>query len=349
MFRPSEQQIRGFVAEHFPEFKEANSQKVGPVLRINSPFDDDPDSKSLKFNIFINSKICKDWRGNERWKKTGNSSFMNFVCLYLNCSFKEAVQKLAKYGSPDHKDYTLKHSPNQEKLEEPNVPLMHLPAGTEKLDLKSSKTHHKIAARWLAKRGFTPEIVEKHKIMICGISIVFPYYEFDELVYWQQRSTGHKFFEFPDAEIYGVGKSDFLYNYDNIDPNLPINVFESATNAITIGRQAISTGSADIGSKQLRKLVNLCRSKKVVFAFDRDKAGIDAMIKFYPILNLQKIETYYALPPKVKSKNGGIIKDWNELYTDLETPWSFSKIREAFKSSVKLLNMSEAIQLQLRS
>ena len=347
MYQPSEQQIRGFVAEHFPNFREANSQKVGPVLRINSPFDDDPDSKSLKFNIILNSKSCKDWRGNDRWRKTGSSSFMNFMCLYLRCTFKEAVQKLLKYGTPDRKDHTLKYV--KAEPEAIDAPLMYLPSGSEKVDWTSTKLHQQIAVRWLKKRGFTAEIVETYRIMVCGINIVFPYYEYDELVYWQQRLTGSKIFEYPDAEIYGVGKSDFLYNCDAVDPNFPINVFESITNAITIGRQAVATGSADFGSRQLKKIETICRCKKVVLAFDRDKAGIEAMVKFYKILNAKKIETYYALPPKIKSKNGEIIKDWNELYTDLAEPWSFSKIREAFKSSVKLLNMSEAIQLQLRS
>ena len=42
------------------------------------------------------------------------------------------------------------------------------------------------------------------------------------------------------------------------------------------------------------------------------------------------------------------ITDWNELYTDLEEPWSFGRIRDYFRKSILELNMIEAIKLQMQ-
>lgn len=344
MYIPSETQIRKFVAEYFPNFKEANSPKVGAILKINSPFDDDPDSSKRKFNIIIRSGRCKDFRGDSKWT-TGNTSFIYFVQLFKKCSYKEAVELLGTYGKFDHRrGFNLK-KPEETRPEEDN--LIQLPSSAQVISLTSTNPAHGIAIRWLKRRGFGFDFIEKYNIMVNGLSVLFPYYEAGELVYWQQRSTANKFFEYPDIEKCKVGKADFLYNFDSIDPNLPVALFESISNTLTIERQALATGSADISPRQIKKLKMINKCRHVILAFDNDKPGISAMIKFYRLLNADGFRVQYVLPPKIENKDGSLIKDWNELHTDLDKPWSFSRIRDCFKKSVLELNMIEAVKLQL--
>lgn len=347
MYVPSETQIRKFVAEHFPNFKEANSSKVGPILKINSPFDDDPDSNKRKFNIIIRSGKCKDFRGDSKWT-TGNTSFIYFVQLFKRCSYKEAIELLGKYGKFDQKRGFSLRKPEEIKDDEANPSLIQLPASAQAINPSSANSAHAIAIRWLKRRGFGLEFIDKYNIMVNGLNVLFPYYEGGELVYWQQRSTANKFFEYPDTEKCKVGKADFLYNFDNVDPNLPVALFESISNTLTIERQALATGSADISPKQIKKLkmVNKCRC--VILAFDNDKPGISAMVKFYKTLNSEGFRVQYVLPPKMPSKKGGFITDWNELHTDLEEPWSFGRIRDYFRKSILELNMIEAVKLQMQ-
>lgn len=86
--------------------------------------------------------------------------------------------------------------------------------------------------------------------------IVIPYYSEGALVYWKARKyIGSKAFMNPPETMFGVGKTQLIYNIDALGIYSTINLVESETNALTLGDNTISLGGKSISPWQLSCII----------------------------------------------------------------------------------------------
>lgn len=282
------EKVLGFIQQHF-DYKH---RKNGAWVTICSPFDGDT---GYHFNINIEKAICHDWRGDtwvgyDKNGKPAQKSFLRFVQRYLKCSFDDAV-KAVLGSSVDLKALRKEERPKGQ---------VELPFGS-KLILGSDSKASLICRNYLNSRGISDGLIERYGICHCGTDIIWPYFEFDELVYWQSRSILDKVFRFPEVE--GVGKGDYLYGFDLVEARKSVIITEAIIDAISLGDQAVASGGASLTAKQVRKL-RFLQPGSVILAPDNDKAGLQSLLENEKLLCGFNLE--YAVPPDGR-------KDWNEI------------------------------------
>lgn len=351
IYKPTPAQITAWVDKHF----ESKPRKDGTELRICNPFDGD---EGYHFNISVHKASCHDWRGDE-WAgpknpKTGKRqcTFLKFVCKFLNCSYHEAARAIsAAAGSAvayTAAGYRVEGSEGQDGPKEAKEkPLVELPPGSEPIIGSKQRTTAGIVANWLESRGVSKELSILHNIHHIGAEVVFPYYEFGTLVYWQTRSSINKIFRFPDQKQFGVNKSEFIYNFDGIEPATYVIVAEAIFGALTLGAQACATGGADMGPMQVRKLKLLGPRDGIILAPDNDVAGLKSVLRNGQLLAAAGLSVSVSVPPKIayRDTDGSerLTKDWNELYTGAKM--SLSDIRDVFEDGVVPLDTKTRMTL----
>lgn len=300
---------------------EVKERKGGRELRICNPFDGD---RKFHLGISIDKALCHDWRGDE-WAgytpggKLAKRTFLKFVQVYLNCSYTQAVREVLGSSSSAH--LFLRHQRFHRQEEAKKDLSFGLPGGTE--SLLASK-HPKTAAtilRWLRSRGIDDRKIEKYNIMHSGLDVVWPYFEFDELVYWQSRSRTDKRFLFPDVAV-GVGKGDFLYGFDQVEPASYLIITEAIFDCQTLEYQCIASGGASLTDRQLRKIKFLGPRDGIILAPDNDIPGIKSILANASRLEILGFKLLFSIPPEIKYVNDsggeGVIKDWNDLVSKME-------------------------------
>jgi hypothetical protein len=347
-----ENKIRAWVAENF-EFKE---RKNGEWLLICSPFTSD-----TEFKMGINPKtgIVNYWPGNE-WAgpvnpKTGkrNRHFLNFVRIFLNCSYTQAASAVL---GKDVRFY--KTAPEQKEIDPYQI---ELPKTARPFDL----TPHKITSslmKWLQSRGYTTEEILANKLHYSmSMEVYWPYYEYEELVYWQSRSRINKTFRFPPTEMLDkegnvIGKSpsskgDFLYGFDDIESASYLILTEAIFDKNTIGEQALASGGAILTNNQINKIKLLGPKRGIILAPDNDKAGLRSILSNAAALSRIGYKIYFSTPPSLPYKTAegkqAFTKDWNELYTKLK--WSRKEIRSQLDSSIKPINSTQLVALRAKA
>lgn len=333
-------QIESWVARHF-EYKR---RKGGDEILICNPFVHS-DNK-FKFNISTVLRETKkgaagywvhDWRPSA---SQFNMSFIRFVQLYKNISFKEALKEICGEGI-DLKSILRYSKPAIEEPTEtpPTEIIVQLPPSALPIAVESPSKIRTIAINYLKSRCVSYELAVEQQIHYTGTSIVFPYLEYDAIVYWQSRSIIDKVFEFPDVRKVKVGKADFIYGFDNAEPHQPVYVAEAIFGALTIGPGGLATGGASMGENQRRK-IRAINPSKVVLAPDNDEEGIASIYKNFQLIS-PYFETHYVLPPKP-------YKDWNDLAKSVANKEMGRKlVRMYIEKHAKLLSLREIVKLRL--
>ena len=339
MIKLTATQIENWVARHF-EYKR---RKHGEELLICNPFI--PGDDKFKFNIATVAKKSKrskranfwvhDWRPSAQQY---NGSFLKFVQRYKGCTFKEAIKDVCGEGidlraildsaKPKH----IKPQPIIQRL---SLPGTAVPIKDEKYPLP-----RKMAINYLESRGITYNDAVSFRIHYTPTMVIFPYLEYDEIVYWQGRSFNRniKEFEFPDINLSGVGKSQFVYGFDNAEPGRPLYVTEAIFCALTIGPGGIASGGATLVESQRRKIRALGPSH-IVLAPDGDEEGLASIYGNWKLLSAY-YDIYYILPPKD-------FKDWNDYIKDRsDKDVALREIRKYIAENTKRLTMREAIKLR---
>jgi len=318
---------------------------------ICDPFTGDA---KYKFNINPENGVCHSWHGDD-WAgpinpKSGkrNCSIINFIKVYKRCSYKEALKEVL--GDVD--DIGTYLTNNESKKKEYDILSVILPDGVEPLS-NSKDMQAKALIKWLITRGYSNESIYKNEISYLGMDVFWPYYEFDELVYWQSRSRLNKRFTFPPEEVFNdqgqlIGKTectkgDFLYGFDNIEPASYIIITEAIFDMNTIGEQCVASGGCDLTLNQYNKLKLLGPKKGIILSPDNDKAGIKSILTNSKKLESLKIPIYYSIPPILEEKRN--IKDWNELGQTV----GFNKVRDIHDKNIKKCTMTELIKLRQKS
>jgi hypothetical protein len=312
---------------------EAKPRKNGEEYVINNPFVYDT---GFHFNVNPEKGVCHDWRGDE-WAgpinpKTGkrNCSFIKFVSLYEKVEYGEAIKIILGSDYITFRTEAQKLPVIKEQME---LPKSAVPLTT------STYGEKPMLMRWLISRGYDENQVAEHSIHHRGVEVIWPYYEYEELVYWQSRSRLNKRFAFPSSEMFDddgnvvgkreFGKGDFLYGFDQVDHGTYVIITEGIFDKNTLGPQALASGGALLTSNQINKLKLLNPKKGVILAPDNDTAGVQSALTNHAKLRQSGLSAYIALPPDY-------VKDWNELITERHI--SKAQIRLMFDERIQLLN-----------
>jgi len=332
------------------------TRKDGQEYLICDPFTGD---NKFKFNINPEKGTCHSWHGDE-WAgpvnpKSGkrNCSVIKFIRVLNNCTYKEAISELlgdsgevSDFMRPGHRDHAL------EEVGKLNVSL---PKGLQLL-AGSEDVQALILINWLMTRGYSYEDIEREQLYYLGLNVYWPYFEFDELVYWQARSRMNKRFLFPSQEEYDkqgniiakseATKGDFYYGFDDIEFASYVIITEAIFDKNTLGEQCLASGGADITANQVNKIKLLDPKKGIILSPDNDSAAIRSILRNRQRLEQLKYPLYYSIPPKLEFEQEGTksyTKDWNEIGQKV---LGFDKVRQLHDSRIKKLTMSEVIKLQ---
>ena len=305
---------------------EYKSRKGGTELVLNNPFDGDT---GFHFNINTTKGVVHDWRpGHQHF----DGSFLRFVQKYKNCSFFEALRDVCGQGVDLR---AILRPPRVEEVEEePQEPNFELPAGALSFRTPCDDKIRQIALTYLAGRGITEEMAKKHNLHYNVNMIYFPYLEYGVQVYWQGRTILGKKFEFPEVSA-DIGKTSFLYGFDNCEPYEPLIINESIIDSITLGDHATASGGAGMSLKQAKK-IRAIRPSRVILAPDRDYEGVMSIqgnLELLQSVMPDNTEYRFVIPPPP-------FKDWNEMWrnsprayvNDHLKPITFPNIRQAHKS-----------------
>lgn len=296
MVRITPQQIINWAARNL----EYRSRKGGTELILNNPFDGDT---GHHFNINTVKGVVHDWRpGHQHF----DGPFLRFVQRYKNCSFFEALRDVCGQGVDLR---AVLRAPKPEEIEEePQEPSFELPAGAISFRKDGDDMVRQIALQYLAGRGITEDMAKKNNLHYNVNMIYFPYSEYGVQVYWQGRTIMGKKFEFPIITA-DVGKTSFLYGFDNCEPYEPLIVNESIIDSITLGDHATASGGAGMSIKQAKKIRAIGPSM-VILAPDRDFEGVMSLqgnLELLKSVMPHTTEFRFVVPPAP-------FKDWNEMW-----------------------------------
>jgi len=326
--------IKAWIERHFPDYR---TRREGQEYLICNPFNGD---SNFKMNINPDKMVVHDWRGDD-WAKinpqTGKRkcSFIDFVMLYKSFSFDQAVRDILQTTGP------IAPMLQPASREPEQVFQIELPKGANKIADELDHPEVKILLHWLKGRGYTVEEIAENELYHAGVECIWPYFEFEEIVYWQSRNRLDKIYRFPptkikdkDGKIIGkseYGKGDFLYGFDDcLDSKYAI-ITESIFGKHTLGEHTLATGGAAITPSQIKKL-SILAPESVILSPDNDRAGIKSVLTNGRDLLRAGFKVYYSLPPATPHGDGHI-KDWNEMFETLKM--SKKEIRSTHDKSIR--------------
>lgn len=207
------------------------------------------------------------------------------------------------------------------RQEKRQVDQIELPEGFRLIGLYDSYTH-KLVEKNLRKRGFSISRLMSKGIGYCASGkyagrIIIPYYENGRLIYFNARKfidLGEKF-KNPSEEEVGIGKSQIIYNRDALLIYDKVWLFESATNAITLGNNATATGGKALSPWQKNEYIT-SPVEKIIIGLDDD--GQKEAYKLGMDLASHKKVKVLRFPPKKDANDLGA-KATREI--EKSTPW----------------------------
>ena len=186
---------------------------------------------------------------------------------------------------------------------------LELPDGAVPFDVE--KSYRSIALKYLEKRALTEALALTYKLYYTPDTIVFPYYEYGSLVYWQSRSFIAKDYYFP-PEVGGVSKGKVLFGFDQVEIGSDLYMTEGPTDAMTLGLDTTGMGGAALTDDQVRK-IKLLAPQRLIWALDNDGSGIAALRRNYFMVKkrLPRVAQCYVIPPMAHGEQA--VDDWNRL------------------------------------
>jgi len=306
--RITPEHVKAWIAKNF-EFR---SRKGGQELHICNPDGD----RAFRLNVSTVRKelhsrrgrngkpLCDFWVNDYRPNhRQYNGSFIGFVRKYRGLTYRAAVREILSSCTGAVASGQVQ---DDERRAQAPVDLVDLPDGTVMFSERRDHVIRKYALNYLLSRSMDEQTVETAGLGYTPSTIVFPYHEYGEMVYWQERSFLAKSFNFPDEGRTGLRKTDWLYNFDNVEQPCPcLVVVESIFNCLSIGDDCVATGGAAMteGGRQARKVLALA-PEVLLFAPDADEAGAKSLRDHFFMFR-RKCRLEYCLPPS------GI--DWNDM------------------------------------
>ncbi|MDP6586673.1 MAG: toprim domain-containing protein, partial [Anaerolineales bacterium] len=271
-----------------------------------------------------------------------------FVQLYRRCSFVEAFKEVCGKDVTVSSIYAKLKKENAEvksaEAEEREYDIA-LPSGSLPIIDHKDTLNGRMLVSWLASRGVGEDMIAQYRLHFHSMHVVWPYYEYGSLVYWQERNCLNKVFRFPSESV-GVTKGMFLYGFDMVEPGDYVVVTEAIFDSHTLGAQTVASGGAILTDKQVHRLRALNPTNGVVLAPDNDAAGVKSIISNYELLHPYFKKIFYALPPKLKYGDDQVATDWNDIGRHKIMPWP--QIRTTFEKCIKPLTRSDVVRFMLK-
>ena len=320
--KPTPDQIKSWIKINFPIFKSA---RHGQEIRINNPFQS-PVEPDTGFHLWINLEKAKVHDFRPQYKRQADGSFLWFVKKYKRTSFRQAVREVMGDGAINSISYDGKMQIYEEKN---RIIYVKLPEGFVRLDDNKDDPISKPVREYLYSRCVTDEQISALEIGNSGFDVVFPYHEYGEIVYWQSRSAINKRFNFPE----GTSKTQYIYGFDNIEPDEPVIVTESIFNSMMFDR-GVSAGGSSISVEQKRRF-KAAKASILIITFDNDEAGWKGTAQAYDLLK-SDFKLYYSLP------DGD--DDWNKIAQNN----GIKAVRSMMIRNLRKLDLSNVVKLKLR-
>ncbi|RLC77733.1 MAG: hypothetical protein DRI61_10965 [Chloroflexi bacterium] len=267
--------VKQWAIDRFGEVKEA---KGGEEVRVNCPNPNCLGKKGVrdtKFHLYINIKsgvfICPrcGWKGHLReFVEWVDGTTWNEFVKYLR------YNEFTDLGFDEFKKKIFEKLTNKStQTSNKKVKLYkELPFKTLKI------TKETIAFRYLKRRGFSMEDVEKFSLRYCiegkyAFRIIVPFYENRKLVYYIARKyvediPGVKVKNPSSSDNRMLPKNEVLFNIDNIDVTKPVVITEGVFDAMTVPNGIALLGKY-MSKQQILKLKRKNVSKATV-CLDRD-------------------------------------------------------------------------------
>lgn len=148
----------------------------------------------------------------------------------------------------------------------------------------------KAARAYMKKRGFNIDKLALKGVGYCTRGdyqgyIIFPFYERGVLKFFQGRlfmASGLKM-KNPESDIYGVGKSQVIYNRDALFIYNKVYVLESITNSLTLGDNACGILGKKCSQNQMSNIIE-SPCQKIVIILDPDaiSEALDLAMQLVP-------------------------------------------------------------------
>lgn len=181
------------------------------------------------------------------------------------------------------------------KRSEVEIRTIELPPSFKLLSIGDSNIGQ-LARGYMRKRGFNILSLSMMGIGYCTNGdftgmIILPFYRKGKLVYFIGRrflALGVNKFNNPDAEQFGIGKTELIFNEDALQVYSTIYIVESVINALTIGPNAIAIMGKKISQIQLSKILR-SPVKRIVICLDPD-AYIEAIQLGLKLVEYKKVK-----------------------------------------------------------
>lgn len=307
--KPTAEQIELWVRSNSISIKERYSSSRGQkCLLIDNPAV--PGDSGFHVGVFPESCRVHDFRPN---MADFNGDFVKFVALVNGYRWIDAYYAITGNNAASLEELTkmatirLNEKQKIEIKEEKEEAQIRLKDGYKPIN-KNPDSICKMVISYLNKRQITLEEAIEFNIHYGVNSICFPHYEYDELVYWQIRDTLSKRFEFPT----GLSGQMFLWNFNNMQSMGDIFVTESIFNALVVGKDAVSAGTAKMSREQILKIKSM-QPKRIILCPDNDDAGISSILHNFFAMEKEAVfkaanhnRILYAIPPEEGT-------DWNDF------------------------------------
>ncbi len=201
-----------------------------------------------------------------------------------------------------------------EKLEE--TPVI-LPEGFKLMTLGNDSMGER-ARKYMSNRDFDLNQLTLKGVGYCGTGkyfghIIMPFYINGELVYFNARRfimTGSKYNN-PGKDIFGIGKSQLIYNHDALLIYNSVFLVESVMNALTLGEKTIAIGGKKISPTQLSQVMK-SPAKNIIIILDSD-ASREAIDQALKLTSHKKIKIVF-MPEKKDVNDIGKDRTINRIY-----------------------------------
>lgn len=217
-----------------------------------------------------------------------NSTTFKFILEVENLAQYNDVYNLLKKYNGSTTIGSLSYQPKEE------FKRLQLPPEFKLLGLYQSKTARLVESN-LKGRGFSIRKLMRKGVGYCATGkyagrIIIPYYQTGLLVYFNARKfidIGEKF-KNPTKDECGVGKTEVIYNIDALWLYEKVWLFESTTNALTIGDNAIGTGGKKLSPWQKNKILE-SPVKDIIIGLD-DDAYAEGLKLALELVNFKRIK-----------------------------------------------------------
>lgn len=339
--KPTADQIESWVRNNSSSIKERYSSSRGEkCLLIDNPAVSG--DKGYHVGIFPESGRVHDFRPN---MSDFNGDFVKFVALVNNYRWIDAYYAITGNNAASLEELSkmatirLNEKPKT-KIKEEIIERIKLKEGYKPI-ISNPDTICKMAIAYLNKRQISLEEAIQFKIHYGVNSICFPYYEYDELVYWQVRDILSKRFEFPT----GLSGQMFLWNFDNIEPMGDIFITESIFNASVVGKNAVSAGTAKMSREQILKIKTM-QPKRVILCPDNDAAGLSSIVHNFFAMEKEALfknanhnRILYAVPPEKGT-------DWNDFAVINNRIENKNVVIEKITNTMKPITIMDIIKIK---